>query len=104
MRRSPKDVPDSVRACLWFADINYLDWKKQQDLVVTQVLNRGTWEAVRWVYRTYGTKAMKASLLKPKRGFWFPQSLVFWSKFFGIKLSRETFEMALLRLDPASAR
>lgn len=100
MRPRSKKVPESVRACLWFANSGRLDWERQKDLVITQVLNRGTWEAVRWVYREYGEKAIKNVVRNPKRGLWFPQSLTFWEKFFRLSLKSSSFERALLRLSP----
>lgn len=100
MKLNPKKVPESVRACLWFTDAKRLDWAAQKNLIVTQILNRGTWDAVQWVSRQYGMETMKQALRTPKRGMWFPQALNFWLKFFKLSLSSRVFQQALIRLNP----
>lgn len=92
-----EEIPDAILACVWFADPDQLDWEKQQELVIAAVLNRGQWEAVRWVHRVYGEAAMKAVVSHPQRGQWFPQALCFWLTFFHLSLDRGLFERALLK-------
>ena len=100
MKQKPKKIPDSVRASLWFANLELLDWKKERAVVISSVLNRGTWSAVRWICRFYGEEKVRKTIARPKRGFWFPQSLRFWLLFFGISLKKEAFKKALFHLAP----
>lgn len=100
-QKKTEPIPEAVRACLWFADSDTIDWEAQQDLIITQILNRGTWEAVRWAHRHYGEEAIRQVVSHPKRGLWFPQVLQFWSLFFELSLKRETLVKALHCLDPA---
>lgn len=93
-------IPDSVKACVWFADPAALDWEGNKALIITQVLNRGTQEAVRWVHERYGWDAVRDVVSHPRRGLWFPQALNFWIHFFGISLKPETYQRALFRLAP----
>ena len=95
-----RKIPPGVRTSLWFAHAEKLDLMKNRALVITQVLNRGTWEAVRWVFRTYGEKAIRQTVSRPPRGLWFPQTLHFWSHYFNIPLAATTTRKALFRLSP----
>lgn len=98
MKNDTEKVPDCVLASLWFANPEQLDWEKEQVTIITSILNRGTWEAVRWIYRFYGEAAICKAIAQPKRGFWFPQALNFWSKFFGISIDPQLSKQALFRL------
>ncbi|OGQ04497.1 MAG: hypothetical protein A2W61_07485 [Deltaproteobacteria bacterium RIFCSPLOWO2_01_44_7] len=100
MKRKPDKIPESVLACVWFANPEELDWEDQKEIVITQVLNRGTWAAVRWIHQFYGEEEMKKVVKNPKRGLWFPQTLQFWSLFFKISLDPKVFERALFHLSP----
>ncbi|OGQ22434.1 MAG: hypothetical protein A3I05_10035 [Deltaproteobacteria bacterium RIFCSPLOWO2_02_FULL_44_10] len=98
LKLNPKEIPESVLACVWFANPDKLEWETQKTVVITSVLNRGQWEAVQWIYRTYGEAAIKSVVAHPGRGQWFPQSLRFWLTFFSISLDSQTFQKALLHL------
>ncbi len=102
MKKRPKDIPEAVRACLWFANPENLDWEGNRNQVIAQILNRGTWEAVRWACRFYGIETIERAVRQPQRGVWFRQTLNFWQKFFGFSLEPALVEKALFRLIPAS--
>ena len=98
MKKKTKKIPDSVLACVWFANPKKFDWEKQKETVIVQVLNRGTWEALRWVYHCYGEKEIRKAVSNPARGVWFPQTLRFWCCFFHITLNAKKFQKAFLNL------
>ena len=100
MKRKTKKIPDSVRACLWFANLDLLDLEREREIVISSILNRGTWSAVRWLCQFYGEEKVRKTISHPKRGFWFPQSLRFWLLFFGLSLKKEVFKKALFQLAP----
>ena|SRR3990167_4714963 len=100
MKEKPKDLPESVRACLWFSNPEELDWEQNQNHIITQILNRGTWEAVRWAREFYGIAAIEQAVRQPQRGLWFPQTLNFWQKFFGFTLHPSLASKALFSLSP----
>lgn len=102
MIKKPKDIPEAVRACLWFSNPEELDWEENRNHIIAQILNRGTWEAVRWASEFYGIEAIRDAVKQPKRGIWFPQTLNFWQKFFGFSLESSLFQKAIFRLSPAS--
>lgn len=93
-------IPESVLACVWFANPDELDWEKSKAIVITSILNRGTLEAVQWAYRIYGEKDFQEVVLHPQRGQWFPQALQFWLKFFGCSLDPKIYRLAIFHLGP----
>lgn len=100
MKKKNDKIPNSVLACVWFANPKELDWKTQKEIVIVQVLNRGTWEALKWIYHHYGEQEIRKVVANPKRGLWFPQALQFWCRYFQITLKPDKFEKALFHLSP----
>ena len=89
MSRCPLDVkihameiPQSVRSALWSYDVSALDLQKDYVLIITNVLNLGTEEAVRWLFATYDKKDIETVLSTPKPGLWDKRSLNLWSVVF----------------------
>ena len=63
----------------------------------SQVLNYGTWEDLKLLYKLYPEKEIKKIIKNPRRGVWFRKVLNFWTKIFNIKLKKEIFEKAIFR-------
>lgn len=100
MKKKPKNIPDSVLACVWFAHPKYLDWEENKEIVITNILNRGALEAVRWAFRFYGERVICNVVAHPKRGHWFPQSLNFWSQFFNLSIHAQVYQKAIAGVLP----
>ena len=98
MKSKQNEIPDYVQASLWFANSKIIDLKKEQRQVITAILNRGVWDAVRWCYQFYGEEAIKAVVTSPQRGCWFPQALQFWLVFFALSLDKGSFNQAIFKL------
>ena len=98
--KKPTSIPSSVKACLWFANPKKIDWDSQKDVIITSILNRGTWEAVRWAHAFYGRSAFRKVVLKPQRGLWFAQALSFWLLFFKKELPKKNIQEALSSFQP----
>ena len=81
----------------WSYDIESLDLKKDKDYIITQVLNYGTWEDLKWLFKIYSEKEIKEVVKNPRRGVWFRKVLNFWTKIFNIKLKKEVFNKAIFR-------
>ncbi|MBI2981686.1 MAG: hypothetical protein HYY44_05270 [Deltaproteobacteria bacterium] len=67
---------------------------------MTQVLNYGTWSAVKWLRQHYSDAEICEVLLQPARGRWFKQCLNFWLLQFNLILAPDVFQRAIFRLDP----
>lgn len=92
--------PIDVQACLWSEDFRKLDLKRDKTKIITQILNRGTFEAMKWLRKRYTWREIKNVFKNPQRGLWFPKTLHFWSGYFGIRLTPVTYQKALLHMGP----
>ena len=78
-----KDIPKSVRACLWSHDIAALDAQRDKSIIISNVLNYGTEEAARWVFRTYKEEEVANVLAHHAPGSMNKRSLALWSAALG---------------------
>ena len=84
------NLPQAVKVCLWSYDTTALDRDVHKQLIIVQVLNYGTFEAVEWLRETYSTDEIKNALAQSMRSEWSKKSLNFWSGFFQTSPSRES--------------
>ena len=89
-------IPEQFEPAFWSYNIKALDLERDQELIITRLLNYGDWDAVRWVHKAYGEAAIRAVVSQPRRGVWLPRVLNFWLKMLGIELSREKQKRALM--------
>jgi len=68
--------------------------------VITEVLNSGDDKSLRWLFRNYSLRTIREVVRHPKRGAWFPDSLSYWQKILGVKISEPERQKALFRLTP----
>jgi len=92
-----RKVPKQFQRALWSYDISKMDLEKDKKEIITQVLNYGTWEDLKWLFKVYSEKEIKEVIKNPRRGVWFKKVLNFWTKIFNIKLKKDVFERAIFR-------
>ena len=46
-------TPPSVKAVLWSYDLNALEVQKDKKIIISQVLNFGSEEAIKWLFKQY---------------------------------------------------
>lgn len=95
-----KKIPEFIAPCLWSYDINQLDLKEDEELIITQVLNYGVWKDVRWLCSVYTEDDIRKVISNPRRGLWFPKVLNFWETVLEIKIPSGKREKALFNLSP----
>ncbi len=84
------ELPSCVRELLWEYDPSGVSWEEDRDLVIQKVLARGSWEAVRWVRRRAGDRAL-AELISRTRGRWLSRrQLRFWQLVLSLPEDRVT--------------
>ncbi|PIV07985.1 hypothetical protein COW57_03245 [Candidatus Roizmanbacteria bacterium CG17_big_fil_post_rev_8_21_14_2_50_39_7] len=49
-------TPPSVKAVLWSYDLNALEVQKDKKIIISQVLNFGSEEAIKWLFKQYSFK------------------------------------------------
>ncbi|MDO8610060.1 MAG: hypothetical protein Q7R95_05900 [bacterium] len=48
------DLPQSVKAVLWSYKLDRIETHKHKKIIVSQVLNFGSIEAIEWLFKQYG--------------------------------------------------
>ncbi|MDI6592113.1 MAG: hypothetical protein QME61_04275 [Patescibacteria group bacterium] len=97
MRNRKYKILKKLKNVLWSYDVRDLDLKKDKEYIITQVLNYGTWEDLKLLYKIYSEKEIKEVVKNPKRGVWFKKVLNFWTTIFNIKLEKEVWQKAIFR-------
>jgi len=97
-----KKVPKQFQRALWSYDIKKMNLEEDKKEIITQVLNHGTWEDLKLVYKLYPEKDIKKVVKSPRRGVWFEKVLNFWTIMFKIKLSKKTWDRAIMNICPDS--
>jgi len=90
-------IPQKMKWLFWSYDIKSLDLKEDKDYIITQVLNYGTWDDLKWLYKIYPEKEIKKVVRNPRRGLWFKNVLNFWTTIFNIQLKKEIWKKAIFK-------
>ena len=98
MPKMRKEIPSKMKWLFWSYNTKTLDLKRDKDYIITQVLNYGTWEDLKWLYKLYSEKEIKEVVKHPRRGVWFEKVLNFWTTIFNIRLKKEIWEKAIFSL------
>lgn len=73
------------KGLFWFLNINKLDFSKDKNLIIHQVLAYGTFDDFKTLKKIYGLKTIRKEFLKPKKGLYYPSILNFYQYLLGIK-------------------
>lgn len=92
-------LPKFLQPYLASYDLKALNKEEDKELIVTQVLNRGDDEALRWLGKTYSQKEIRETISSPTRGVWMKSVLSYWLKIFNLKLDKRTFNRAIINLN-----
>lgn len=92
-------VPKFLQPFVASYNVNDLDIKRDKDLLITQVLNKGNDEAVKWLFATYSLPEIKRFVRNPTRGMWYRRSLNYWAKILDVKIPEFSFELAVIELN-----
>lgn len=81
-------LPQSVKATLWSYNLAQLDLQKHKKLIISQVLNFGSLDAISWLFANYSNDAIKEAALNTPLGAWDKKSLNLWSLFLNLDKSQ----------------
>jgi len=90
-------IPKKMKWLFWSYDINSLDLEIDKDYIISQVLNYGTWEDLKWLFKVYRKRDIKNIVKNPKRGIWFKKVLNFWTTIFNISLKKNILKRAIFK-------
>ena len=77
-------IPKFIEPYLWSYDTSALDITRHKELIVTQVLNYGTEQALQWLFITYPYLDIAYIVSHPRPGVWDKKSLNYWALFFQV--------------------
>ena len=97
MAKVKTKIPQKMKWLFWSYDIKSLDLEKDKDYIIAQVLNYGTWEDLKWLYKVYSEKEIEEVVKTPRRGVWFKKVLNFWTTIFNVRLKKEVLGKAIFR-------
>lgn len=81
-------LPHSVKFVLWSYDLSQIDSEKHKKLIISQVLNFGSLEAVNWLFANYSRQEIRDSALDTPLGAWDKKSLNLWVLFLNLDKSQ----------------
>lgn len=93
-------LPQFLQPCLASYDLSQLDTKRDRELIITEVLNKGDDQAIKWLGKTYTLTEIKEVVASPARGTWYKENLIYWKKILDVKIPRLKEELAYIHLDP----
>lgn len=100
MAKIKAKILPKMKWLFWSYDIESLDLRRDKRYIITQVLNYGAWEDLKWLFKVYSEKEIKKVIENPGRGLWFEKVLNFWLIIFNIKLKKDIYQKAILDINP----
>jgi len=93
-------ISQNITPCLWSYNIDNIDLREDKEIIITQILNYGDAERIKWLYSVYTEEDIREVVLSPRRGRWFEKVLNFWEIILKTKIPKKKKEKAIFRLDP----
>lgn len=81
-------LPQSVKATLWSYDLTQIDPEKHKKLIISQVLNFGSLDAISWLFGNYSSDDIKEVTINIPLGSWDKKSLNLWVLYFDLDKSQ----------------
>ncbi len=84
-------LPQSVKACLWSYNTDMFDFSlpNHRNLIIHNVLNYGTSEAVTWLRNTFSKTEITQAIVQSSSSDWSKKSLALWSLIFNVNPSKK---------------
>lgn len=92
-------LPRFLKPCFPSYDLKSLDLKKDRDLIITEILNKGDERMLSWVGKNYSVKEVKQVVSSPSKGMWMKSILSYWLKIFNLELDKKIFDKAVIDLN-----
>ena len=93
-------LPKFLQSCLWSYDLSKMTPEGNKETIITQVLNYGDSQAIRWLFKTYKLYELKDVIRKPRRGLWLENAINYWSKILKIKVDPYYYKFCILDVNP----
>lgn len=74
-------IPQKLQGKLWSANVAHLDSEKNKNYIIHQLLQYGSLEDIRWLFKTYTRQGVKQEFVTKPKKVYLPQTLHFIKKF-----------------------
>lgn len=71
-------TPQSVKAVLWSYDLKTIEVQRDKKIIISQVLNFGSEEAIKWLFKQYGFEVVEQVANTIPLFQWNKKSLSLW--------------------------
>jgi hypothetical protein len=87
MHRAPSSpqIPAGLKPYFQEYDITRLDITRDANLIIQRVLEFGTWDEIRWLFKTYRIKRIRLFLRERGERMLKPVTFNYWRKLIGIR-------------------
>ncbi len=85
MSESALQIPSGLKPYFQEYDLAQLDIFEDANLILQRTLEFGTWDEVRWLLTTYGSKRVRLFLRQHGQRWLRPSTFHYWRKLFGIR-------------------
>ncbi len=92
-------LPKFLQPCLASYDLNSLDIKRDKDIIITEILNKGDEDSISWLAQNYTKSEVKKVIESPIRGMWLKKTLEYWLKIFNVNKTDKKFERAIININ-----
>lgn len=85
-------LPPAVKLCLWSYDTDKVDLSSLADrfLIALNILNRGSRQAVEWLWQNFTEEEIKTVIKASIASEWNMKSLSFWSQLYNVTTGRKS--------------
>ena len=80
------DLQQDLKSLFWDCDFSSLDLSKHRSFIIRRILDRGDWDAIMWLRRTFGDGVIRDWFLSKNGGGLDPRRLRFWGLILNIPI------------------
>ncbi len=78
-------IPPGLRPYFQEYDLASLDIQQHADLIIQRTLEYGTWDEIRWLFKTYGMKRVRAFVRERGERWLSPVTFNYWRRLLEIE-------------------
>jgi len=79
--------PEPVRVLLWDVEPDTVDLDRHADYLMERIMGRGSWEAMRWLRRTYPREKV-ADFVRRRGSHLAPRDEAYWALIAGVEITQ----------------
>jgi hypothetical protein len=84
------DIPAGLKPYFQEYDFRTLDLDRDADLIIQRTLEHGTWDEVRWLFRTYGSSRIRTFVRERGERLLSPVPFNYWRRLLGLRRWRRS--------------